>query len=1111
MKGNWDIHIQDEEVVLKLSEALGIPYLLAYVLAARGFTDPMVARDFLTPSLERDWLDPTLIPDLGYAVDVLIDAIKHKKQVLIFGDFDVDGITSTAVMMLSLHAFGLDPTPFIPRRQDEGYGLSCEAIDRILIASDEGKIPRPDLLITVDCGVTSAKETEYLKSKGIDVVITDHHNLQDEIPQGVPVCNPKLKPDCGSVELAGVGVALKISQELGRRLGKPDLWLGLCDLAALGTIADRMPLYGENRALVAYGVQSIREHPRPGIAMSLELAGDNYADVDAISLSFSLIPRMNAAGRIADAELALDFLLEEDPVKAAAIARYLEDINTQRRACEVELTECAEEVVSQTYDGQHVLIISGEAWHEGVKGIVASRLAIKYGVPTILFTIKDGIAHGSGRSVGELDLFRAIESVSDLLETYGGHKYAVGVSVKKENLDEFHERLEEYFEQFPQSDFVNRVEIDGIISFDELTMDQVASLKRLEPFGQDNPEPVFAITSAFINRARAVGAKKNHLSFTITNGAEDASAIYFHCSDTEEYVSLAAPVDLVFSAQIEDFRGHRQLKLKVKDMAPSLMSYHQPQTASNQVGDFINELYSKTDQILAKPAIPTETLSNDLREERAVWILPTNEDEDFGSFDIDQELCIAFTGSKNKLYRSQREALESLWEGQSTLAVMATGRGKSLIFYIHAAKCALMRGTQSIFIYPLRSLINDQAFHIGQIFARIGLTVQTLTGETSREDREKIYESWREGETDVLLTTPEFLDANSEQIAANSCLSFIAIDEAHHIASEAQSYRPAYKRLSFLTERFPYAEVLAVTATAPKPYADVIVETLGIKRIVTDPFIRTNLTIDDRRDIHDRATYLASIVAMGQKTIVYVNSRQATIDIAKMLRKRLPDLAIQIAFYNAALSREVRNKVEEMFREGELKVVVATGAFGEGVNVADVSHVVIYNLPVSPLSYNQMAGRAGRDGHKATVHLLFGKEDVKTGQAILSKICPDRSVLELIYKAMLKIDHDFNHPSTEEEILALCHLQKEGASITLEAIRSSISVFSELGLIEIDSSEAEKRFIINKDVKKVDLKSSSRYREAQIEIQTFNDFSRWLLVETPDGLLTGINRPLLPR
>ncbi|MGI6220949.1 MAG: single-stranded-DNA-specific exonuclease RecJ [Coriobacteriales bacterium] len=1109
MKSNWEVKPTDERAIESLCEELQIPRLLAAVLACRGFADVEKARAFLNPSLERDWNDPLVIPGMSAAVDVIEDAVRKGRSTMIFGDFDVDGITATSVMLLGLRAFGLEVRSFIPRRQDEGYGLSREALDRIMNAEDDGQsiqTRKPELIVTVDCGITSAEEVAYARELGLDVVVTDHHNPLNSVPQGVPVCNPRLEEGNPSENLAGVGVALKVIQELGRRFGKPDVWKSLIDLAALGTIADRMPLFGENRALVSEGVKLINESPRPGIAASLAAAGDLVGKVDAVNLSFSIIPRLNAAGRMADAQLALDLLLCDDPVKAQGLSKMLEDVNVARREAEVELSDAAEKVAEEQYSDERVLVLADSSWHEGVKGIVASRLANKFGVPTILFTIEGDEAHGSGRSVGKVDLFEAIESVKDLTIKFGGHKYAAGVTVAVEDIPEFRRRLAAYFAEFPDEAFEPTLEVDAQLDFEDLTMDQVGALSQLEPFGQENPEPLFVVRGAFIGKARAVGAKKNHLSFSITNGAENATAIYFHCDDAEGYAACSAPVDLVFSAQIEEWRGRRQLKLKVKDME---MALDPNDCCGAEAQSFVDGLFEQDHHKMVCRHSPTVDLGKPSREECANWSMPTDGEAYDGS-DISEEICVALSGRNLRLHNAQRIALENLEKGKSTLAVMATGRGKSLIFYAHAAKEALFSGKQSIFVFPLRALINDQAFHIGHGFARLGLTVQTLTGETPLGDRASIYEAWDAGEVDVILTTPEYLERHQAKLAACGNVGFIAIDEAHHIGTEHEEIRPSYTRIDYLKQRFPGVVFLAVSATAPKPAADKIVQALGIEKVVVDSTMRGNLRVDDHRGIADKETYLASLAAQGEKMIIYVNSRQTSIDLARSLRKRLPEIASQIAFYNAGISREARLKIEELFRTGEITVIVATGAFGEGVNVTDIRHIALYHMPFSPLAYNQMSGRGGRDGKPAYVHLLFNDTDKQVNQRLLAQFCPPREQLVLLYK-VIRQQCEGGTAACEDAILDMCRSCDAGMSMGILAVKSGIGIFAELGFVTIVEEGDFRTIKVVENASKMDLTESVRYREGRTQVEAFDSFADWLMSESSDNLLAGINRPLVPK
>ena len=446
----WEVVEADPQVSARIEQLAGVSPLVARIMAGRGITDPEDVMRFLSPSLDRDWSDPALIPGLTEVVDRLWRALVEGERIAVFGDFDVDGISATCLLTRALRELGGEVVPFIPRRFDEGYGLSRAALDRLV------EMAHPDLIVTVDTGIAGKDEVAMLVEEGIAVVVTDHHEPSDLVPVGVPVADPKLDPACPSRDLAGVGVALKVICALGARMGRPALWRDYTDVATLGTVSDMMPLTGENRSLVADGVGRLHVTRLPGLAALAAQSRHPLEQITADELAYSLIPRLNSAGRMADPALALDLLMASDPIYAEDLAAQLESINQERRAIEAELSEEAMALVDSSYDGGRVIVVGGEGWHEGVKGIVASRLVNHYHVPALLFTISEGIARGSGRSVGSVNLFDAVERCSDLLVRFGGHAGAVGVTLESANLDAFRDRMEEVLSELPDEAFEDR-------------------------------------------------------------------------------------------------------------------------------------------------------------------------------------------------------------------------------------------------------------------------------------------------------------------------------------------------------------------------------------------------------------------------------------------------------------------------------------------------------------------------------------------------------------------------------------------------------------------------------------------------------------------------------
>ncbi|WP_172135708.1 single-stranded-DNA-specific exonuclease RecJ [Adlercreutzia sp. ZJ473] len=1108
MSAQFNIRTADKARVARLMQDLGLPRFIAATLVARGVATPHAARLFLQPSLERDWLNPYDIPGLSEVADALEDAIRRRLHVVVFGDFDLDGISATTVLTRGLRALGGKATPFIPRRFDEGYGLTQAAYARV-------KALEPDFIVTVDCGIACRDEVAAIVADGVPVCVTDHHEAADLVPRGVPVADPKMDPACESSILAGVGVALKLVQMLGARMGYPYLWRSYTDFATLGTVADLMPMRGENRALVADGLARMNANPRPCVAALVGTTGAAGKPLTATSLSFSLIPRLNAAGRMGDAQLALDLLMCDNFGEACALAEKLEGVNDQRRAIEAELSEIAKAQAAEVYHGQRALVVAGAGWHEGVKGIVASRLVNTYGVPALLFTVDGDEARGSGRSVGSVNLFAAVENASDLVTRFGGHEAAVGVTLPVANLEAFARRLCAYMDALPEDDFHPMVEIDACVDLDELTLETVGMLDMLAPFGQENPQPTFLARNVSLERCRAVGAEKNHFSCTLTNGRCAVNGIMFHCGYIDTLLYNESVVDAAFSVQIDEWRGRRSVKAMLETLSPARSCGALKACLNPASLAFFDDLFGMSDEELCAQADATADEEPDALVQRAAararWEALAREDADA----LEEAIVRAIIGT-SALHPSQREILDRLRAGTSTLAVMATGRGKSLTFQVHAALRALLAREASVFVYPLRALIADQAFHLTTAFERFGLSCCILTGESTAEERARVCAGLAAGTVDIVLTTPEYLIRHVGEIGACGRIGFVVVDEAHHIGLAKAGSRVAYTQLGMAVSQLGAPVVLAVTATAPDGVAADIDATLPLQDSVIDETARENLSVDDQRNIRNRDDYLANLVAAGGKTVVYVNSREQSITLARLLRRRVPQLAPLIGFYNAGLTRPERKRVEELFRNDEIMVLVATSAFGEGVDIPNIRHVVLYHLPFNEVEFNQMAGRAGRDGKPACVHLLYGRQDVALNERILANMTPDHDVMAQVYRRLRARQRQTPGSYFCMENGDLAALASDELHVVApEAAACGVAVFRELGLIETrvscNAGQTERWIRVNEGASKVELTDSVRYREGLGERGVFDAFRDWALAQDSQGLIVRVSHPIVPR
>ena len=1108
MSAQFNVCAADSQAVALLQQEFDIPEFMATIMAARGITSVERARSFLNPSLDTDWLDPYIIPGLSGVADVLEQAIRDRRHIVVFGDFDVDGVSATTVLTRGLRALGGYATPFIPKRFEEGYGLSPEAYARVKQLS-------PEVIVTVDCGISCHDEVEAIKADGIEVVITDHHEAGDLCPEGVPLADPKTSENCPSAILAGVGVALKVVQVLGGRFGYPHLWRSYTDLATLGTVADLMPMRDENRALVADGLARINNSPRACIAALLGQAGAAGKPVTSTTLSFSVIPRLNAAGRMGDAGIALDLLMSDDFDTACQLALKLEETNNQRRTIESELSELARAEAMTAYHGQRALVVAGEGWHEGVKGIVASRLVHMYGVPTILFTIDGDEARGSGRTVGQVNLYKAVESASDLLTKFGGHDAAVGLTLPTANLEAFSDRLCAYMDGLPEDAFHPLINVDACVQLSELTLENVQKLDMLAPFGQENKVPMLLARDVVLSGCRAVGAEKNHFSCTLTDGTAKVAGIMFHCNDIELLMKTSSVVNAAFEVQIDEWRGRQSVKAMLKSLTPvqACAALEACLDPGNLL--FVSNLYAAAedpDGISTESAEEIEAFETDRANNRVIWARRAQ----LEPARLEQDVVRALIGEAS-LHDAQREVLDSLARGASPLCVMATGRGKSLTFQVHAACRALARNEASLFVYPLRALIADQAFHMTNALARFGISVNVLTGECTPEERRAVYGALDNGTADIVLTTPEFLCFHAAKLARSGRIKFVVVDEAHHIGMAKAGNRESYAQIDRALETLGNPSVLALTATANGNVARDIADTLPIDTCVFDETDRPNLVLHDHRGLKGREDYLANLIASGEKTVVYVNSREESVTVARQLRMKVPQLALLIGFYNAGLSRPERARIEELFRTGHLSVLVATSAFGEGVDIPDIRHVVLYNLPYNEIEFNQMSGRAGRDGAEAGVHLLFAWEDAQVNERILANATPERDRMAKVYRYLRDMQYAVQAPDaffTVNSAQIAEALSEGGIPFAPASVECAFAVFGELGLIETHtaytSEEVVRQVHVLNDCGKVELTDSVRYREGLDEQAVFQHFKTRIFAEKADVLQTRIARPILP-
>ena len=546
----------------------GYAPLAAMVLASRGIGDDRQARAYL--DCNAPLLDPFLMTDMDKAAGRVGLAMSRGEKIAVFGDYDVDGITATCLLTDFLRRHGADVVSYIPGRLEEGYGLNPIAIHQL---HAEGV----KLIVTVDCGITAVSEAELCKQLGIDLVITDHHECKQTLPAAVAVVDPH-RCDGGypHKNLSGVGVAFKLASAL---CGSQEKVLEeYADMVCLGTVADVMPLQGENRVFVARGLESLAHTRRPGIAALMAECGCAPETVSASSIGFMLAPRINAAGRMGQIDLAVELFLTDDPDKAAEAARGLCELNRQRQAVESEIYRQA---VSMLPMGKppEAIVLADESWHQGVVGIVASRIAEEYACPTFLICLDGEHGKASSRSHGGFNLFASLSALSPLLESYGGHELAAGFTISRANIPEFRRQICALAAQYYTDDVPRTVlDVDCAVSPELLTLHNVDSLQMLEPCGNGCPKPVLMMKNLTIDRISMVGGGR-HMRLRLCSGHTYLNAIYFSANPQTVSIQPGDLVDVAFTPQVNEFRGTRTVQMNVIDIRPSCSAECLPDAA----------------------------------------------------------------------------------------------------------------------------------------------------------------------------------------------------------------------------------------------------------------------------------------------------------------------------------------------------------------------------------------------------------------------------------------------------------------------------------------------------------------------------------------------------
>lgn len=562
----WQLAEPDTNMCDELAAGLGLSPVVARILYNRGIRTVEEAQRFLVCDFS-ELHDPFLLKDMELAVNRILTALESGEKVVVYGDYDVDGVTSTALLLDALSYVGCAADFYIPDRLEEGYGINREALDKLAVRGIK-------LVITVDCGISAREEAEYAKSLGLDLIVTDHHEPPEALPGALAVINPKRR-DClyPFKDLAGVGVAFKLAQALFsrcRKLTPEGTAQNLLDLVTLGSIADMVPLMGENRVLVKHGLPRLTQPNRVGIVSLMEVAGLTGRVIGAGQVGFALAPRINATGRIGDAAIAVRLLRTEDLMRAREMAVYLDSENKARQEIESAVLAQALEMLGEfNAETDKFIVLARENWHPGVIGIVASRLVEKFYRPVILISLDGEAGKGSGRSIPGFNLYEALRACSDLLLRYGGHKQAAGLAIQAQSIESLRLELNRLAGLAPEEVFCPKLRIDVTVGLDEVDAGLVQGIKGLEPFGIGNPNPVLVTTALTLLETREVGRDKAHLKIKVKGGNKGIEGIGFNLARKNSGLASCGLVDVAFTPDFNEYNGRISVQLQLKDIKSS--------------------------------------------------------------------------------------------------------------------------------------------------------------------------------------------------------------------------------------------------------------------------------------------------------------------------------------------------------------------------------------------------------------------------------------------------------------------------------------------------------------------------------------------------------------
>lgn len=1148
----------------ELAENLQISETIAGILLHRGITDPVAADEFLH-SEKQSFENAFLLKGMTTAVERIQRAIVNQEHITVYGDYDVDGITATALLVRTLKRLGASVTYYIPDRQAEGYGFNIEALKQLC---DEGT----KLLISVDCGISALQEVEAFAGK-LDIIITDHHLPGTELPKVLAIINPK-QVDCKYPDknLAGVGVAFKVCQALWETMENA-LFAEDLDIVTLGTVADIVPLLGENRLLVKRGLAELNHSQNIGIKALIQICNLSDKKIDTGHVGFMLAPRLNAAGRLDSALIGVELLLSEDENQVYKIAKQLDDENVKRQVVEKEILVKVEQLLAQIDITQEkVLLIAGDNWHTGVIGIVASRIVEKYYKPVLIIGVHDGVGKGSCRSIRGFHMYEALFACKDLLEAFGGHAQAAGLTVKPENIPALRKRLNQIAaEKLTEQDYIPVLDIEENLNVCDVDRGFLDELSCLEPYGMGNPRPTFACDNVELFDIRQIGKEGTHLRFKLKQDKVQATALAWNMGEDADRLKQVNTADIAFQPELNEWQGHVSIQLKTqairtyqkKSTELDIFYAENSQLPVNCKADTIQQFFTKLEDSTcdecqtAIRGLAIGAVLDVVGAEQNQVSICTKEKQKIGFVRAEIAQILINRINQGFLYKAQIIAIHEMPESILTVHIVVflyqpknydaakyknitmdeilqvlAGATNDLVLTnatcdtlqnnrntlfmagynlqqesieIHAALQAVNHHKMTILVYPLRSFVNDSYYRLKTQMAKLDLTVYRGTGMLSIHERGCLLEALYNQTIDLLLVTPEFLETHLPFLQAGKAISFFVVAECQYLLqNDRQDF---YKNMELFIRGLNKPVVLAVTKQLSTAEAEQIKKCLSIETVLCGAHSAENLQFIDNRNEKFKINYLKSILEKKEQMLVFVNSRQKAWEVASKLRSQYPN----IAFYHAGLTALWCDKIEQWFQTGKLQAIITTNSCSDRFTSPNIRHVVQYELPFHKVSFQQHIEKAERDDEAASIHVLFGEKDVAVNQLILAGRAPGRTTVGKVYLILKENKTAQGTVAMTYKQITVIFRQRYHEQVAEFCIELCLLILEELNLIWRETlPQGDVIYFQIQPKIKLDLMQAPSYVEGVHEEADFNDFKHEIMNMSKNNVLTSINKPLYP-